>query len=41
MKAIDEALEKAEEQVTRYTETAKETKVLLFGLYFKSTFTVL
>ena len=41
MKAIDEALEKAEEQVTRYTEAAKETKVLLFGLYFKSTFSVL
>ena len=41
MKAIDEALEKAEEQVARYIEAAKETKVLLFGLYFKSTFTVL
>lgn len=41
MKAIDEALEKAEEQVARYTEAAKETKVLLFGLYFKGTFTVL
>ena len=32
MKAIDEALEKAEEQVARYTEAAKETKVLQFGL---------
>ena len=31
MKAIDEALEKAEEQVARYTEAAKETKVLQFG----------
>ena len=41
MKAIDEALEKAEEQVTKYTEAAKETKVLLFDLYFKSTFSVL
>ena len=41
MKAIDEALEKVEEQVAKYTEAAKETKVLLFGLYFKGTFTVL
>lgn len=32
MKAIDEALEKAEEQVVSYTEAAKETKVLQFGL---------
>lgn len=41
MKAIDEALEKAEEQVARYTEAAKETKVSQFGLYLTSMLTML
>ena len=33
MKAIDEALVKAEEQVTKYTENAKETKVTQLEFY--------
>lgn len=34
LKAMDDAITKAEEQVEKFTEMAKETKVLLYSCYF-------